>query len=185
MNIGGSPRSWLVAELALAVLVFLGINVDALVQFTIYFEPVVKFLSALATPIIAAIVGYIAYQQHIVNRNRLQFERYEKQLSVFKAVERVLVTHHLFNKDAVSELIQKYSESWFLFDDDVIPKYLEEILDLAVELNQLKDQQNASISAGAPPKPDTLKRLAEIDKQLQKETIRRARELFGKYLKLK
>lgn len=47
-------------------------------------------LSALLTPLIAAIAVYIAYRQFRVERLRLQHELYERRLKVYRAVQSFL-----------------------------------------------------------------------------------------------
>ena len=47
----------------------------------------IDILSALLTPLIALIAVYVAYQQHKINKIRLQHELYERRLRVYKAVQ--------------------------------------------------------------------------------------------------
>jgi hypothetical protein len=46
----------------------------------------IDLLSAALTPLIAAIVAYIAYQQYRVNRLRLSHDLFERRLKIFEAV---------------------------------------------------------------------------------------------------
>ncbi|EGQ9921613.1 TPA: hypothetical protein JG855_004574 [Vibrio parahaemolyticus] len=47
----------------------------------------VATLSALLVPVLTVVGIYVAYQQYVINRQRLNYETYERRLAVYKAVQ--------------------------------------------------------------------------------------------------
>lgn len=147
----------------------------------------IDVLSALLTPVIAAITVYIAYQQWQTNRRRLELDLYERRLQVYQAVTR-------FIGKVVKDLspdVQDFSEFWrntaeadFLFESDV-RDYLEELATHAANLwkwsNEYRDNRQV--------RPEGYDHSRVVEGQYEETQwfaiqFGEARQLFAKYLNL-
>lgn len=147
----------------------------------------VDVLSALLTPLIAAIAVCIAYQQWQTNRRKLALDLYERRLRVYQAVSRFVsevvadVTPELRD---LSDLWRDTAEADFLFGSDV-RDYLKELSARAVELRkwnrEYRDEQQV------PPEGyDHSKVVEGMDREMRwfADQPEAARRLFEKYLSL-
>jgi len=149
---------------------------------------VVNIFSGLLTPLIAIIAVYIAYQQFIINRNRLRLDLYEKRFRVFNETKKVL---HKINQDSKIDLIElrdfKFStnESKFLFEVD-ITDYLEEIKKNSIELNHLTDDLNKlnQYPVGSKDREDKVQRYSELTSWFTEQYLN-IEIKFEKYLDFK
>lgn len=89
------------------------------------FKTFTEILSAISPIVIGAIVAYIAYQQHLTNRNRLKMELFGRRYKIYDAVITIITTNFDdFRDDTVECLHRDLSAARFLFDSD------EDVLDL-------------------------------------------------------
>jgi len=154
-------------------------------------------LSGLLAPIIGIIAIYIAYQQkeinqlkvkndELANRLKLKLDLYEKRFSVYIALTEILrAAHHPDdNRTKLYEFHRFVSESYFLFDDDVI-QYLLEVADRYNQLRSVQallDQQ--SLERGEERSKLALKQ-DDLFKWFDLHQLEAARQVFSKYLLLK
>jgi len=85
----------------------------------------VDSLSAFLTPLIALIALYIAYQQKMINEQRLRHETYKRRLSVYKSVQKhlpIIIRKGRPSYDECSDFYSTASEAAFLFDESVMEK---------------------------------------------------------------
>ena len=102
----------------------------------------IDILSALLTPVIAALGLYIAYQQFSVNKQRLQHETYERRRAVYKTVQRYLSEIMRDGKTTFDKALQFYqeaSEAAFLFDKSVQSK-IEEIYEKSIDMIDAQEE---------------------------------------------
>ena len=90
---------------------------------------IIDILSAALTPIIAVLAVYIAYQQHCVNRQRLQYELYERRLGIYKVVAQHLSHIATMNQITFTQCQDFHKETFegvFLFSK-LVQNYIDEI----------------------------------------------------------
>jgi len=89
----------------------------------------IKVLQGLLTPIIAAFVAYIAYQQHKTNRDKLRLDLYDRRYKVFHSVVSLL-QHILGRKKLDDERLCQFHaatiQGIFLFEKD-LSDYLDKM----------------------------------------------------------
>jgi hypothetical protein len=100
-------------------------------------------LSALLTPVIAALAVFIAWQQWQTNRNKLKFELFDRRLVVYQAAQDLLsvVTG---SGDVPSEksfeFLMRTRAAKFLFDDEIDQYLYRELYAKAVALQTLNSE---------------------------------------------
>lgn len=132
--------------------------------------------------VIAAIVAYIAWQQHKTNRDKLRLDLYNKRYEVFSSLK-ILLAHILHQRsielEQVNEFTRATKEAVFLFDED-IKTYLETIRKKALELWEIKETMKPL------PKGDErgakAREITMLHGWLRKQN-KVAIDKFGKYLK--
>lgn len=145
---------------------------------------IIELLSAFLVPIIAAITVYIAYRQHITDRQRLKFELYDKRFEVYLSV-RALISEIVLKAAIESEKIIEFSkdtrEAEFLFDKDILD-YIKELIDKSAELCKFSMLQEQVRSHNNLYKlnEDKLELLKWFSFQAEAASIK-----FGKYLSLR
>ena len=148
-------------------------------------QSVVNISSALLTPIIAIIATYIAWQQWKANELKLRLERYERRLSIYRDVIRML---SLIMRDANAEIEDlmtfraNTAEADFLFGPE-IPKYIDEIFSRGLKLKTANAQYRHAGQEN-PPGYDHNRVVEEMDTQLRwlTEQFNPAKDKFAKYL---
>ncbi len=105
-----------------------------------------ELLTALLTPLIAAIAVYIAYQQWQTNRRRLDVDLYDRRLRIYETVTKyisaVLTTLHPTLEDLL-EFRRSTAEADFLFGSD-IRKYLDDLFAHGLELRKWQEKYRDS-----------------------------------------
>jgi hypothetical protein len=103
----------------------------------------IQWLQALAVPVIAAVGVWIALQQMHLARVKLQHDTYDRKYGVFVAVRSVLTVvaglkraPHL---EDMRDFINEIGAAPFLFDDDKLVRYLEEVERRVYRANGLND----------------------------------------------
>lgn len=139
----------------------------------------------IATVIIMAITGYIAYQQYLTNRIKLKHDLFERYKEVYTSImylfsiilqEGKLPSHHFYT------FIKDTYLSYFLFDKDTYD-YIELVRTEAQKLMSLTRTMN---SAQQLSKDDLNRILQENEETLQwfDNQFEVARKKFDKYLRL-
>jgi hypothetical protein len=148
-------------------------------------QSVVNIFSALLTPVIAIIATYIAWQQWKANELKLRLERYERRLSIYQDVIKML-SLIMCDADAKVEDLMTFrantAEADFLFGPE-IPKYIDEIFSRGLKLKTANDDYRHAGQEN-PPGYDHSKVVKEIDAQLRwlTDQFNPAKEKFAKYL---
>jgi hypothetical protein len=89
----------------------------------------VRIFSALLTPVIAAIVAYVAVQQWRTNRQQHRLTLFEKRMAVFNGMRkfiRIALNQTDLELNSVVELWEDVQNYKFLFESDVT-NYIEEL----------------------------------------------------------
>lgn len=148
-------------------------------------DEVLKISQGLLTPIIGIITTYIAWQQWKTNRNKLNLDRYERRLQVYKEVVRYIsvgIRDANYGNDELLTFRSKVSEADFLFGEEV-PKYIDELHNRAVNLSRW----NKEYRDYSQPKPEDYAHnrvVEEMHKELTwvSSQFEPARNIFKKYL---
>ena len=147
----------------------------------------IDVISALLTPLIAAIALCIAWQQWKTNRRKLDLDLYEHRLRVYQAVtlfiRRVLVDDSREPQD-FADFRRNTAEADFLFGEDV-RDYLEELVTHATEWRKWDSQYRAR----GQPMPEGYDHREVVDGKTREaewfgDQLEKARQLFKEYLKL-
>ncbi len=91
---------------------------------------IIKVSQGFLAPIIGVAVVYVAWQQYKTNRNKFRLGLYDRKLKVFEGLTTLL--EHIERQNTVlGEQLQQYRratiEAIFLFDDEDISNYLQEV----------------------------------------------------------
>ena len=128
---------------------------------------IIEALSAGLTPVIAIVMTYIAYQQWRTNRSRLNYERYDRRLAVFKAVKAFygeIGDAGTAKYGMVMRFYAATAEAEFLFGDD-IRKHIEELYKKGMNLASLHEKMYPSSGEpGLPVGPERSKVAEEHSK---------------------
>ncbi|MDD1606582.1 MAG: hypothetical protein LUP96_07810 [Methylococcaceae bacterium] len=148
-------------------------------------DELLKLSQGLLTPIIGIATTYIAYQQWKTNQNKLNLDRYEKRLQVYKEVVRyisVAVRDASYGNDELMTFRSKVSDADFLFGEEV-PKYIDELHRRTVMLAQWNNEYR-DYSQPQPENYDHQKVVDEKNRELMwiLEQYEPARNIFKKYL---
>lgn len=103
---------------------------------------IIKIFSAALTPLIAVIMGYIAYQQYYVNKSRLRHELYDRRLSVFREVSKFLRSVVSEGKTDYQTLLGFYAnsaEALFMFKKE-IHEYREDLYNKGMQLIKIHEK---------------------------------------------
>ena len=103
---------------------------------------VVDCLAALLTPLIAIIAVYIAYQQSLTNRRRLELDLYDRRLRIYEAtVEYISAVQASFRPTLNDhwKFRRTTAEVDFLFGSD-IKGYLDELFKHGLELHRWAEE---------------------------------------------
>jgi hypothetical protein len=120
----------------------------------------VQALQALAVPIIAAVGTWVAVQQMVIARVKLQHDLYDRRYAVFDAVRTLLneaISSRVVSSETFRTFALKTADAEFLFDSGLVD-YLREMRDHAskaqaiyIAMQQLEpgDQKAAASSAAS------------------------------------
>lgn len=142
-------------------------------------------LSALLTPVVAALGLFIAYRQSVIAQNKLKFDLFEKRFAVYDTA-RDLLRSATTSEQLTEEMLSIYRagtrEARWLCDkrvDDYLNKTLYAqsflLLHLSDDLNRLE--------LSDPKRPSTLRQLADAQSWFhqQQEILD---DLFAQYLEV-
>ncbi len=151
---------------------------------------IIEALSAGLTPVIAIVMTYIAYQQWRTNRSRLNYERYDRRLAVFKAVKAFygeIGDAGTAKYGMVMRFYAATAEAEFLFGDD-IRKHIEELYKKGMNLASLHEKMYPSSGEpGLPVGPERSKVAEEHSKLILwflQDAVAETRKMFRKYLRV-
>jgi hypothetical protein len=149
---------------------------------------IIEGLSAGLTPLIAAVMTYIAYQQWRTNKNRLTHELYDRRSTVFKAVRDFygeMGDAGTVKYGIVMKFYATTAEAEFLFGDEV-REHIEELYKKGMHLASLHEKMYPSTGEPGLPVGEERSRVAEEHRQLHlwfhQDGITETRKRFRKYL---
>lgn len=136
------------------------------------------------TIIISGLVGFVAYAQFIIARERFKLDLFEKRFAVYKGVQSLLL--YIFEQRIVTmdEIIKYRSETQdapFLFNDDIqiyLDKINKNVLSLLSTTAQLKEEPKGS------GRKNLVTKESELLLSLTSE-LRNLQNIFSSYLKFK
>ena len=142
----------------------------------------IDLLSALLTPTVAAIGIYIAYQQRLINQNRLKHELFDKRYEVYERIGEFIssiLTTGTVRAGSDLEFLRDTKAVTLLFDTD-IKQFTSEIYEKAVHLHCLESELEGMVSE---------ERKINIEKQREiknwyTEQLKTMEIKFIRYLKL-
>jgi hypothetical protein len=149
------------------------------------FDELLKISQGLLTPVIGIVTTYIAWQQWKTNQNKLNLDRYEKRLQVYKEVIRYIsvgIRDATYENDELMTFRSKVSEADFLFGEDV-SKYIDDLHRHAVNLARWSKEYR-DYSQPKPEGYDHQKVVEEKHKELLwiSSQYENARKVFKMYL---
>lgn len=150
-------------------------------------EQWIRILQALLTPVIGLTTSYIAWQQWQTNKQKLDWDRYERRLRVYEEVRNFigLVIRNL--KPEITDLTaykRAVAEADFLYGKDII-NYIDEVYKHGITLWQLNKEYRDHTYPDQPSYDH-----AKIVTGLHDEGVwfsqqpDNSRLLFGKYLNI-
>lgn len=95
----------------------------------------IQVLSALAVPVIAGVGAWVAIQQMVIARAKLQHDLYERRYAVFDAVRTFLdevIRSRVVSSETFQTFVLKTGDAEFLFDDE-LAAYLKEVREHALK----------------------------------------------------
>lgn len=140
----------------------------------------------LLTPLIAGIVGYVAWQQWKLNERKHRLDLYDRRKRIYEEVKKLF---NIISRNANVD-IRELSDYWiavseadFLFGSD-ITDYLREIYDHGLKLWQWNSQRRTQEK---PPNYDQQKVMQGMEEELTwlMEQGEPAKKKFKKYLNLR
>ncbi|EJG2373267.1 hypothetical protein [Vibrio parahaemolyticus] len=149
----------------------------------------VATMSALLVPVLTVIGIYIAYQQFVINKQRLNHETYERRLEVYKAIQlhlsRIAQEGHTTYHDTL-KFNAEASEAAFLFDKTV-PQLVTEIYQKSISLASCHEKLYPSDrSSGLPvgnERSDVADKAAEL-LQWHMDVLSKLKETFHPHMKI-
>lgn len=148
-------------------------------------NPFVQISISLLTPLIAIVGAYIAWQQAVTSRQKLNLDRYDRRLRIYEEVRRILSIVLRDAKAGTDDLLKfrvSTSEADFLFGPE-IPRYIDEIYRRGVNLWRW-NQEYRDLSQDKPAGYDHGKVVDEMHKELSwlTDQFEPAKHKFKKYL---
>ena len=151
---------------------------------------VVDVFSALLTPMIGIATVYIAYQQWRTNKTRLNLERYDRRLAIYKVVDAFygeIATYATIKFPMMSELRFGTAEAAFLFAGE-IERHLAELYQKGIRVAVLREQLYPSSKEPGLPVGEARSKAVTEEGELvlwfQEKARAESKRLFGKYLRL-
>jgi len=150
----------------------------------VFAEQLIEIFKGLLTPVIAIVATYIAWQQWQTNKQKLNFEKYERRLRVYEELRKILsiiLRDANVSTDDLLKFRTSVSEADFLFGPE-IPEYIDEIYKRGLNLWQWNQQYRER-----PENYDHKRVIEEMHKELTwlTEQFKPAKEKFKKYLNIR
>ncbi|MBI5886675.1 MAG: hypothetical protein HZB85_08890 [Deltaproteobacteria bacterium] len=109
----------------------------------------IDIFSALLTPVIVVLGGYIALRQWLTSKDKLKFELYDKRYAVFENITGFIASilrSGSVTKGADIQFLRDTKQVVFLFDDK-IKKLTDEMYRKAIDLERLIKAQDKATAA--------------------------------------
>ena len=141
------------------------------------------YISIIAT-LVAAIVAWTGYQQHLLAKEKFKLCLFEKRFAVYKGVQ-IFLTHISMkakvDMDKLFEFRRDTQDAMFLFSDD-IPEYLYSIDKKALDM-WAKQEGYKDLPAGEE-KTNLIREGSRLLREILGE-MPRLKDVFAPYLKFK
>lgn len=148
--------------------------------------PLVQFLSALLTPVIALVTTYIAIQQYRTNQLKFRLELFEKRYAIYQAVKdfiRVAMREGNFAEEIYFiELNDKTHDAFFLYDEPV-DEYVDELRSKGAKLRYLHDRLSAQNLPIGEERSELSAEAAELRIWFGKQLLQ-SKQIFKKNLRI-
>lgn len=143
-----------------------------------------EITSIAATIFFAGATAYYAWRQHKLDKTNLKLEAYDKRSKIYQEIKDYL--SYITNKQEIksnttTEFKMKTTEAAFLFDDNDIEKFIEEIYEKGNHLQNLIFNVKATQDES---KKQNLNNEIDKDYEWFSKQYQIAHKLFSKYLKL-
>lgn len=157
-------------------------------RLAIKYKPITDFLTSIATPTIAAIVGYVAWRQLRTDEKSFWLETYSRRLAVYKATEEFLreinnSTDGTVSSDTKNRLVDARTESVFIFEGNDISQYLLEIITRKFTLAS-SHRQLSRLHSTSAVRDDAYETTDELEDFFQRELLN-LHDRFKKHMKLR
>ncbi len=139
------------------------------------------YLTIIAT-LIATIVAWTGYQQHLLTKERLKLDLFEKRFAVYKGVQRflsVILSNATYSLDEFFEFRRDTQDGTFLFGKD-IPKYISEIDSKALKM-KAKAEEFKDLPKGEK-RTELVKQEIQLLSELTDE-LPKLKDVFAPYLR--
>ncbi len=107
-------------------------------------------LAPIATLVVGLVAAYIAYQQHVVARNRLKLDLFDRRYKIYDATRRflsVIIQRASFEDKDLFEFYAATSDAAFLFPEEV-EVFLRDLSKRALDM-RLYERKFRDLSVGA------------------------------------
>lgn len=153
-------------------------------------KTLVEGLSAALTPVIVVVTTYIAYQQWRTNKSRFNYERYDRRLAVYKAVQAFYGEMGDAGTAKYGMAMKFYAatvEAEFLFGDE-IREHIDELYKKGMDLASLHEKMYPSSGEPGLPVGKERSMVAEEHGKLLlwflQDGVAETRKKFRKYLRV-
>lgn len=104
--------------------------------------PWVTALSALLTPLIAALAVYIAWQQSRTSTSKLKLDLFDRRFAIYEAASDFLGTMRSgkISGQALFDFLRKTSQARFLLNGEIADYFYEELYSRALDLQTLESE---------------------------------------------
>ncbi|WP_000093324.1 hypothetical protein [Vibrio mimicus] len=149
----------------------------------------VTILSALLVPILTIIGIYVAYQQYVINRQRLNHETYERRLAVYKAVQLHISKTVQMGRTTYQDALKfnsEASEAAFLFDSE-ISDLISKIYKQSISMASYNEKLYPSGGGQGLPIGDKRNEVAEKESELLQwhmDTLSELKSIFHPHMKI-
>lgn len=147
-------------------------------------QNIVTVFSALLTPVLALLAGFIAYRQWRTARDRLKLDLFDRRLAIFEAVRSLIgeiQTSGRTSHEREFEYLRNTRGAIWLFDRNIV-NYLDQTLFQKVTLLNALQAEVEGAPAGEE-RTRNIRRQSEIKAWLG-EQHRTLETMFAPYLKL-
>jgi hypothetical protein len=120
------------------------------------------FLTAMLTPVVAALGVYFAYRQARVARSKLTFDLFEPRRAIYRRAVSLATAGGLrgeVSDEVIDEVVAARGEAHWILDDQ-LAKYLATLIEKAGEMQALVEDINAA-PAGSDRQKELQKRRRE------------------------
>jgi hypothetical protein len=146
---------------------------------------VIQLLSALLTPVIAAVTTYIVIQQYRTSRLKFKLELFEKRYAIYEGVKNFIlsaVREATLPNDDFFKLNEETQDAFFLFGARV-EKYIDELRSKGARLRYLHERLSDQSLPIGEERSKLSKEHAELNTWFGNQLLE-SRKVFKKYFRV-